>query len=216
MEKQTSSQGQSNYLIIFTIIIVVNITTLFIAKYFLQQPGESSIVVENISNLNKKITELADIVKLNNSEVKITDRLNVGLIKEFGNDNEFLNKIAKLKKQIIKRELESQIVKLEGEKIARNNTSSDGSYALGYKKQTASQLFEIMMINATNKKVVIRVEDNIASLGIGDNIRGFIIKEINDNQVIMKNQDGDTEVLGLSYLTNKLYDKTTNGDKNVK
>jgi hypothetical protein len=126
-----------------------------------------------------------------------------------------LEKIAKLKKQIIKRELESKIITLENEKLARNSSITDGTYADGYKKQSVEDVFEIMMINATTQKAVIRVEDNIASVGINDNIRGFKIININANQVIMENPEGETEILGLSYLTKKIY-TDTDGGKNVK
>jgi hypothetical protein len=71
------------------------------------------------------------------------------------------------------------------------------------------------MINATTQKAVIRVEDNIASVGINDNIRGFKIIDINANQVIMENPEGETEILGLSYLTKKIY-TNKDGEKNVK
>jgi hypothetical protein len=218
MEGQMMAKNNNtNYLILALIVFGINILTLYgYNTFFKLENKNETILLENISNVNNKINNLIEIAKSNSSQITIKDRLDPALIAEFGNDSEFLEKIAKLKKQIVKRELESKIIKLENEKLARNISGSDGDYAGGYKRQTASNIFELMMINATTKKAVIRVEDNIANVGVNDNIRGFVIVDINANQVIMKNPDGDQETLGLSYLTKKIYNQTKNGDKNAK
>jgi hypothetical protein len=217
MEEQAMKHNKINYILILAIVMITNIISLYLYSAFFQKDeGENNtIVLENISNLNTKINTLTELSKLNNAAVKTTDRLDASLVQEFGEDSQFLEKIAKLKKQIIKRELESKIITLENEKLARNSSITDGTYADGYKKQSVEDVFEIMMINATTQKAVIRVEDNIASVGINDNIRGFKIININANQVIMENPEGETEILGLSYLTKKIY-TDTDGGKNVK
>jgi hypothetical protein len=217
MEKQTIKQNNISYLLIFFILVLVNTITVLGYDYFLKKNDRNIIILENIAILNSKIKELTDIVEISNSQVKISDRFDSKLISEFGSDNEFLHKIAKLKKQIIKRKLEGTIVKLESEKLARNKTNTDEKYARKHKKQSASSVFEIMIINATTKKAVIGVGENIISVNIGDNIKGFAVKDIDENQVTMENPDGDIEILSLSYLTKKIYNRDKEkDDKNNK
>jgi hypothetical protein len=88
--------------------------------------------LSNIALLNDKLEQVLTSVRMNNSKVELQDRLDVELVAEFGDDTEFLNKIALLKKKIIKRQLESEVIKLENEKVARDNIDNNADYGNHY------------------------------------------------------------------------------------
>lgn len=210
MEKLTLKQ----YLIIFALFILVNILSILVTKELFTQPNDSNeVVLFNLKVLNAKVSKIKDIVKLSASEVKLKDRLDPNLVSEFGEDDAFLQKIVVLKKQIIRWRLEGEVVKLENEKNARNSILAD-SYDSPYKNNTASKIFDVILINSGSGIAIVRVDGNTVTIKEGDNIKGFIVRKINPASVVMGVKDGDDETLGLNYLSNKLQQEEN--DENVK
>jgi hypothetical protein len=163
--------------------------------------------LSNIALLNDKLEQVLTSVRMNNSKVELQDRLDVELVAEFGDDTEFLNKIALLKKKIIKRQLESEVIKLENEKVARDNIDNNADYGNHYQdKNIARNLFDVLMINATNKSAVVQIKNDIIAIKIGDNVRGFKVKDITADNVVITNPNGEDDILTLNYLTQKNYD----------
>ncbi len=202
-----------DYLLIFILALIAGIFLIFIKNLFYKDTSDNAILLHNLKEVNNKINTIEEIVKLNASKVKLKDRLDSKLVEEFRDDEEFLSKVASLKKQIIKRKLESEVVQLENERIARNNKAGDGDiYSSPFDKKLASKIFDIMMINSSAGTAVVRFDDALISIKEKDNIKGFIVRKIDDDAVIMGRKDGDDEVLRLNYLTSTLYDKGNKKD----
>jgi hypothetical protein len=196
-----------NYLIIFILFFIVMVLALFINNKYLITKNDNDVVLSNIALLNDKLEQVLTSVRMNNSKVELQDRLDVELVAEFGDDTEFLNKIALLKKKIIKRQLESEVIKLENEKVARDNIDNNADYGNHYQdKNIARNLFDVLMINATNKSAVVQIKNDIIAIKIGDNVRGFKVKDITADNVVITNPNGEDDILTLNYLTQKNYD----------
>jgi hypothetical protein len=196
-----------NYLIIFILFFIVMVLALFINNKYLITKNDNDVVLSNIALLNDKLEQVLTSVRMNNSKVELQDRLDVELVAEFGDDTEFLNKIALLKKKIIKRQLESEVIKLENEKVARDNIDNNADYGNHYQdKNIARNLFDVLMINATNKSAVVQIKNDIIAIKIGDNVRGFKVKDITVDNVVITNPNGEDDILTLNYLTQKNYD----------
>lgn len=207
-----------HYLSAFILLIMAITISAFLSSILLGKSSnnDGEVILFNLKVLDEKISDIEKIVKSNASKVTLKDRIDPNLVAEFGDDNAFLQKIAILKKQIVKRRLESEVIKLENEKVARDGTVSNADiYESGYKKNIASKIIEIMIINLSNGTAVMRVGENQITVKEGDNIKGFIVRKINPDSVVMGTKDGDDEILRLNYLSNKLY-KGKKGDKNVK
>jgi hypothetical protein len=196
-----------NYLIIFILFFIAMVLALFINNKYLITKNDNDVVLSNIALLNDKLEQVLTSVRMNNSKVELQDRLDVELVAEFGDDTEFLNKIALLKKKIIKRQLESEVIKLENEKVARDNIDNNADYGNHYQdKNIARNLFDVLMINATNKSAVVQIKNDIIAIKIGDNVRGFKVKDITVDNVVITNPNGEDDILTLNYLTQKNYD----------
>ena len=207
------------YLILFIIVVLASVSSAFLLRnLFVSTAGnDNEAILFNLKLLSEKISNIDKVVTANANQVKLRDRLDPSLVAEFGDDDDFLQKVAVLKKQIVKQRLESEVVKLEQEKIVRDNSSSNDAdiYDSPYKKNVASKLFEVMMINSSSGIAVMRVEDNIISVKRGDNVQGFVVRKINPDSVVMKAKNGSDEVLGLNYLSSRLYEEKKD-DEDVK
>jgi hypothetical protein len=73
-------------------------------------------------------------------------------------------------------------------------------------KNIARNLFDVLMINATNKSAVVQIKNDIIAIKIGDNVRGFKVKDITVDNVVITNPNGEDDILTLNYLTQKNYD----------
>ncbi len=208
-----------SYIIIALIVAIASSATLLMyVTYFAPQTTDNSqIIAANIKSLSTQLEEIDASVKLNAARVDLQDRLEPELVTEFVNDTEFLNNVASLKKKIIKRRLESEVIKLENEKIARDNNDNNSDYSkTNEETQTARNLFDILMINATNKTAVIQIQEDIIPVKVGDNVRGFDITNITNDNVVVVDSQGEREILTLNYLTKPIYDQdTTTGEENV-
>jgi hypothetical protein len=207
-----------HYVIIFVLFIVANsVSTVAFKTFFAQSDANNQAVLINLKALGVKISEIETIVKSGANKVKLKDRLDPALVAEFGDDDVFLQKIAVLKKQIVRRRLESEVIKLDNEKIARDATiNDDDAYNSPYKKNIAARIFEVMMINSSSGIAIVRVDGNVVTIKKGDNIKNFTVRKINSDSIVVRAKNGEDEVLGLNYLNSKLNDKEQKDNEDVK
>lgn len=199
-----------NYVIIFILMIAANFVSTTITGSN-KDNNVNEILLNNIAEVDAKVSEIQEIVKLNASEVKLKDRLDPALAEEFKGDKKFLNNIVSLKKKILKRKLENEAIKFKNEKIARDNTDVDrNAYTSDYERKLASKIFDVMMINAVTGNAIIRMGKDIISVKKGDNVKGFIVRKIEADAVILGQKGGEDERLGLNYLTTKIYQDKEN------
>ncbi len=205
-----------HYLIGFILLVLAIFSGSFLSSILQNNANnDEEVILFNLKVLEQKITEIEEIVKSNASKVTLRDRSDPELLAEFGDDDAFLQQIAILKKQIVRRRLEGEVIKLENQKVARDTSISDlDIYDSPYKKNIASKIFDIKLINFSQGTAVMRVGENIITVKEGDNIKNFIVRKINQDSVVMGTKEGDDEILGLNYLSNKLYQEQK-GDKNV-
>ncbi len=170
--------------------------------------GDMDILLHNIATMQESVDRLHQRVDAfsGKRDVSTSDRLNPELVKQFGDDDKFLEDMVSLKKRKLRAELRRDIAQLENTDSNAFSPTNNVEAAL-----TNAMNYSVFAINYSAGAALLKIQGQVQVVEKGDEFNEYVVDSIETDRVVLRDIDNDSKrVLRLVY--NAEVKKVTTGD----